>query len=497
MIIELGTRLGAVRGTSDGEVSRFLGLRYAEPARRMLPPEPVQPWTGTYDATSMGAQAPQRRGIDTPGGPRAADCLGLFPPEPLSEDCLFLNVYLPTVPAERPRPVMVWVHGGGFWEGSPNIYDGGRLARAADAVVVIIGYRVGYLGVADARQLGGEYARSVNLWLQDQVMALRWVHDTIADFGGDPGNVTVMGQSAGGTSTIALAASAMTRGLLRRAMAFSPAFILPPMDQPEILSSFLEIPAAEVAQWLVAASVEDLLGLANAGATPMPFVDGEVIPADPHVAIASRVEAVPMVSGFAPHEGEYLNHAMQWDGLPESLISEVARGAARLMSPDADRPGDYLERLAAVYPSAGSLAFSDVVWTDLIRASSILAVEATARAGADSWHYTLDVPGELFGDPVGATHGLDVPFTFGMFDDPARADYLWLANDPPNRKLAQRWMSSLGSFVRDGSPGEALGEWPTYNLNDRPTLRIDREGSSVAFDVDAPFRTGVWTRSVG
>lgn len=490
--VDVSTRLGPVRGVSRGTTHQFLGLRYAEPPGRYLPCRPVRPWTSTYDATAMREQCHQRPGINIPTGRRFADGLGPLPDAPMSEDCLFLNIYVPAAPVSTARPVLVWVHGGGFWEGSANGFDGSVLCVTADAVVVIVSYRVGYLGVADLRGLGGDYAGSVNLWHQDQIAALQWVHDNIGDYGGDPGNVTVLGQSAGGTSTIALAASPRTQGLMHRAVALSPAFIASNNDQHGALAAVLGIEASAVPEWLLAATPEELVAVAHAGALPSPFVDGEVIPRNPHEAL--RNNAVPLICGFTPHEGQYLNVAMGFDGLSPDTIGLFASFVAHL-SADAV-PDDYLDRLLTVTPTDDPLVFADLVWTDLIRCSSVLAAEATARSGAAAWHYLFDVPGNLLGHPMESTHCVDIPFTFGLFEIPERARYLWVTDDEANRELAQRWMQMIGTFARTGSPGGSLGHWPRYDESSRHSLHVTSGHCTVLTDLDATHREKVWTRSV-
>ncbi len=207
---------GAVRGAAVSGVYQFLGLPYAAPPTgelRWRPPQPPREWDGVRDATKFGPSCPQ------PASPFA-------PPAPFSEDCLYLNVYTPTLRRDGDRPVLVWIHGGGFTEDGARNYDGSKLA-ADGTVVVTINYRLGALGFlahpALAARPGGPAG---NYGLMDQIAALRWVRRNIGQFGGDPHNVTIAGQSAGGVSVLDLLVSHRSRGLFQRAIVQSGAFAL-------------------------------------------------------------------------------------------------------------------------------------------------------------------------------------------------------------------------------------------------------------------------------
>src|SRR6516225_6806409 len=209
---------GLVRGADNGGVSTFLGLPYAAPPTgnlRWRPPQPASSWSGVRDATQFGPSCPQ-----------ALTRNPLLPPGPISEDCLYLNVYAPPVGSndQGGRPVLVWIHGGGLVQDGARDYDGSKLA-AAGAVVVTINYRLGALGFlahpALASRPGGAAG---NYGLMDQQAALRWVQRNIARFGGDPDNVTIAGQSAGGLSVLAQMVSPGARGLFQRAIVQSGTF---------------------------------------------------------------------------------------------------------------------------------------------------------------------------------------------------------------------------------------------------------------------------------
>src|SRR3984885_6148143 len=216
----VNTAGGLVRGTSSSGVSTFLGLPYAAPPvgdLRWRPPAPAAGWRGIRDATQFGPSCPQAQ----VGNP-------LLPPGTISEDCLYLNVYAPAVGSDDQggRPVLVWIHGGGLVQDGARDYDGSKLA--ADGVVVVtINYRLGALGFLAHPALASRPGGSAgNYGLMDQQAALRWVQRNIARFGGDPRNVTIAGQSAGGLSVLAQLVSPGARGLFQRAIVQSGAFAL-------------------------------------------------------------------------------------------------------------------------------------------------------------------------------------------------------------------------------------------------------------------------------
>jgi len=208
------THCGRLEGREEAGLQLFRGIPYAKPpvgARRFGAPEPVSPWAGVHKAFEFGASAPQQSMLlPLPGMSVGA----------MDEDCLSLNVYTPSADAGR-RPVMVWIHGGGFviGSGSQPIYDGAPLARRGDVVVVTINYRLGLLGFLYLKDLCPDLRDTVgNAGIRDQVLALEWVRDNVAAFGGDPGNVTIFGESAGGMSVGTLLGMPAARGLFARAV---------------------------------------------------------------------------------------------------------------------------------------------------------------------------------------------------------------------------------------------------------------------------------------
>ena len=210
---EVRTSLGTLRGGSRGGIEHYLGIPYAAPpvgARRFLPPDDPAPWDGVREATRFGPCAPQPPGVE--GSP--------LPDREVhwDEDCLFLNVYTPACDDAR-RPVLVWIHGGAYVRGSGDLYDGTSFAKVGDIVVVTLNYRMGVFGFVELGHLDEGLAGSANNGILDQIAALRWVREHISEFGGDPDQVTISGESAGAGSVMALLASPAADGLYHRAIA--------------------------------------------------------------------------------------------------------------------------------------------------------------------------------------------------------------------------------------------------------------------------------------
>jgi len=216
------TKLGSITGSTERHATAFLGIPYAASPvgeLRWMPAAAAPAWSGTFDGT-----LPPHRSLQPPY-PEVLS--GFSIPGEESEDCLYLNIYTPAVDGKR-RPVMFWIHGGAYIQGAANEYDGTTLARENDVVVVAINYRLGIFGFFDLSRFGPDYAGSASLGFQDQIAALSWVRDNIADFGGDPDNVTIWGESAGGGSVLALLGAPSAEGLFHKAVAFSPGEVTGP-----------------------------------------------------------------------------------------------------------------------------------------------------------------------------------------------------------------------------------------------------------------------------
>ncbi|HET8880758.1 MAG TPA: carboxylesterase family protein [Solimonas sp.] len=495
--VERATRLGRVRGFARMGVETFRGIRYAEPVQRFRASVLAgTPWPGVYDATVFKAMAVQPDIVPELYGP--------VPAAPYAEDCLFLDIHAPQAPAAAPRPVIVFIHGGSFTGGSGHCYDATALALGADAVVVCINYRLGIFAALDLDWLGGERDGQGQLWLGDQINALRWVRDNIADYGGDPQRVTIIGESAGAVSVAALCAAPAAAGLVHRAVACSTGYMIAEASNDIVgtIAKARRKSRAETIAWLQSASTAELLGLQKRGKqlSPTPVSRTTLLPGLMEDLIAARgANAVPLIAGYATHEGVSLELMVKAaTGLPQFVINIISYFAARAIAvhpaKSKDRIKPYLRLLKKATGNIGfGRAFSDLVWTDGFRRGAHDYAEATARAGSKAWLYVMDIPMRFAGRSIPSSHGIDLALTFNVGDDP-EATVPPFADHPNANALARRWVKMLGHFARHGEPGDALGAWPAYEPLRRASLRVSGEGCAVEYDADRLYREQVWSR---
>ena len=271
----IDTRLGRITGNDHGTALAFLGIRYGKApigARRFLPPDAAEKWNKTYDATFLHNQAFQDVHFTFFHETQRED-MG-----PIDEDCLFLNVFTPAADGGS-RPVMVWIHGGGYVGGSANEYSGTQLSIQGDVVVVAINYRVGAFGFLNLKALGPEYKGSANNGIRDMILALDWIRDNITDYGGEPDNITVFGESAGGEAVLLLLGAPDARGKFHRAMAHSPGGGLAKAKKWEVQELCRhvgledELSGDELLDYLIHIDAVDLLKIQRTG----PSIDGFVV----------------------------------------------------------------------------------------------------------------------------------------------------------------------------------------------------------------------------
>lgn len=492
---ERATQLGRVRGVERLGVETYRGLRYAEPVQRFQASVlSVSSWAGTYDATAYKAMAVQPPIVSAVYGPQ--------PDAPFAEDCLFLNIHTPKASDAKLRPVILFIHGGSLMTGSGNCYDGTALASGADAVVVCINYRLGVFAALDLAWIGTERDGGGELWLGDQINALRWVRDNIADYGGDPNLVTIIGESAGAVSVAALCAAPQAEGLVHRAVACSTGYLLqdPCGDVIGAISKRRKISREEAIQFLLSASPGELLKLQNRVKTisPRMVANTPLLPGSMEDLIGARgAKAVPLIAGYATNEGLALNLILKAaTGFPSWLITIVgyfvARGIAAHGAKGKANVKNYLHRLRAATQTFGfGSAFADMVWTDAFRRAAIEYSEVTDAAGSRAYVYTMDVPMRIAGQSIRSSHGIDLALTFNVGDDPEHTVPAF-ADHPNAVALAHRWVAMLAHFSRHGEPGPALGEWPPYEPKLRSSMRVACDNCRVELDAEKLFRQKVW-----
>ncbi len=473
------TSAGRVQGTRSDGIAVFKGVPYAAPPtgdRRFRPPAPLEPWEGVRDALSLPPSCPQPSA--RPQG---------WPQEPsLDEDCLYLNVWTPGVDDGGARPVMVWIHGGGYAIGSGSwpLYDGERLARRGDAVIVSLNHRLGPLGFLHLASIAGEeFASSGNNGMLDLVAALEWVRDEITHFGGDPANVTVFGESGGGAKISTLLAMPAARGLFHRAVVQSgPALrvtserraekaargLLEELDIDEAnLSALWDLPA----EALVATTGG---GLSRMGFTPV--LDGEVVPRHPGDALADGTAAdVPLLVGCNRDEGA--------GQLPRDLDDAGLR--ERLTVYGADHVEEIITTYRDVFPDASPLDLYSYVLTDSrMRYGSIRMAELHST-GTTSPTFLYLFCCELAGR---AGHGYEIAYHMDNLGQTATQP------SASRQALADAMSDAWLAFARTGDPNHAgLPDWPTFDLDRRATMYLDRPECVVHDDPESPTRE-LWAR---
>ncbi|CAN7172873.1 carboxylesterase/lipase family protein [Arthrobacter sp. LjRoot14] len=496
-----GTVLAA-DGTVDGAecgrtVHRFLGIPYAEsPARvrRFLPPVPVRPWGGARDCTVPGAMAPQNPDPFLPPSDGFA--------ERWDEDsCLNLNVWTPGTGGAR--PVMVWVHGGAYLTGSNNggLHDGGRLAAALDVVVVAVNYRLGALGFLHLPELlGPEYADSSSSALLDILEALRWVRRNIAAFGGDPGKVTLFGESAGAAAVGTLLGMPASEGLFRRAILQSGTAerVRTPEESRRITEEFLRCCGLDPTRAAVLLTLpvdrllaaQEALSKAATGSTygvALPFQPATgtpAIPQPPLAAIRKGLNAgVDLLAGTNLNEGSFaveLRPASPSD--PPDLADRVELMMAGHSGDPAGDRARYAEALAETLGTAptGKQLLEAYLSDAQYRQPTTRLLEARSGSTGRNFSYLFTWKSPAMGGKLGSCHALEIPFVFRQLDS-VEAAYLTRGKAPAD--LAE-WMSAAwAAFAGSGAPVAAgLPPWPEYrepgaleHRGGRPTMILDAE----------------------
>lgn len=478
------TTSGKLAGRVQDGVARFLGIPYARPpvgARRFRPPEPPETWTGVRDASVFGDSAPQ-----IALGPGALPGMGVGAQ---SEDCLHLNVWTPAADAGR-RPVLVWIHGGGFivGSGSQSSYDPVALVSRGDVVVVTLNYRLGalgflYLGARGASRLG----TTANIGLLDQIEALAWVRDNASGFGGDPENVTIFGESSGGRSVATLLGTPAARGLFQRAIAQSGAASHGHDEAgaraiaDELLRD-LGI-SEDSTRALRDVPIEALLEtqariVARRAGTPawlpfQPVVDGVVLPEPPLEAIRSGLSRdIPLLLGTNRDEWK-LFAAMdpRLRDLDESgLLSRIAERVPGKDVATARALIDGYRRSGEARVGTTPLDLFCALETDRVyRIPALRLADATRKAGASVHAYQFTWPAALLGGALGACHGVEIPFVFGNTRSPAGR--VFAGDGPAVDRLEAQVTGAWPGFARTGQPrARDLPDWPAYTVEHRETM---------------------------
>jgi para-nitrobenzyl esterase len=473
------THTGSLRGAADGDVLIFRGIPFAAPPvgpRRFRPPEPAVAWAGVRDATRFGPAAIQ-------GANPFADIIPIAVPEP-SEDCLTLNVFTPGTDGRR--PVLVWIHGGGFLAGASSQPDwsGAELVRRGDVVVVTLNYRLGAFGFLHSRTLAGDALDATgNEGLLDQVAALRWVRDEIAAFGGDPDNVTVFGQSAGGISIAALLGMPAARGFVHKAILQSSGTAgqhLPAAVASRVMARLLELTGLTPSEAgkLRDVSPAELAQLQMAAAFPVPgyfpVIDGAVLPRSAYDAVRDGETAgIPLLIGTVADEDTLFETL---DPTFPTMDEAGLRARAELLAPGRGEEAVALyrtERAARGEATTPPALWTAMVTDQLYQGGSMRLAELQARHTPAVYAYRFVWPSPLMGGALGTFHGLELPFLWGLDTAPA----LWpaIGDVTAARALSPVMQDAWLAFARTGDPNHAgLPVWPAYESGRRATMRLGR-----------------------
>jgi para-nitrobenzyl esterase len=487
-VVELES--GRLEGRWDGGVAVFQGIPYAAPPlgdRRWRPPAPPLPWTGIREAFEPGPVAPQP--LPAPGTVLRGD------PTAQDEDCLRLNVWTPALDAGR-RPVLVWIHGGGFASGTGGsfLYRGHVLARAG-AVVVTMNYRLGALGFLAHPALDDGEGSWGNFGLMDQVAALRWVRTHIADLGGDPGNVTVFGESAGAMSTGCLLAVPAACELFRRAILQSGPPYTHDVDRGfeaghdllrrlDVTTSpdrrtLLRLPAPA----LVAAQQTMQAERPRPGELPLPFlpvVDGRFLARSPRSPGLDASE-VELVIGTNRDEMAFFGVGdPNVTGIDEAgLLRWVAHSA-----PGADA-GEAVAAYASIRSRRGEPTDPWSMWvamaTDIVfRWPSVAIADAYRSVGARVFAYRFEWRTPFLDGRLGSCHALEIPFVFGCHDQ-MQVSPLVGGHQPGASDVAAAMQGAWLGFAHSGEPShQGIGRWPLWDTVSQPTMVFADGGRLIA-----------------
>jgi len=473
---------GKVRGTVQDGIHTFKGIRYgADTApRRFRPALAPEPWKKPLDATQYGAASPQ-------SGKES---------EPISEDCLFLNVWTPGLRDGAKRPVMFYIHGGAYSHGSGSspLYDGTRLCKRGDVVVVTVNHRLNSFGYLYLARLGGEQlADSGNAGMLDLVMALQWVRDNIREFGGDPDRVMLFGQSGGGAKIATLMGMPAAQNLFHRAATMSGQQVTAsgPLNATLRARAFLDAlkhPVSEIASVPMEKIIEAMSAtdpvIGKGSLYFGPVLDERTLRQHPFYPDAPAIsKQIPMIIGNTHDETRLLiggsdprAFSLTWEQLPEKLASAMRVDIT---------PETVIGAYRKLYPAYSA---SDVFFSATTAARSwrgaIIEVEARAAQGAPAYAYELDWKTPVEGGKWGAPHTLDIPLAF---DNIAAAGSL-AGTSPDAQKVADQLSETFIAFAKTGNPNNRMiPNWEPYQLPRRQTMLINTE-SKLADDPRGPER---------
>jgi len=493
------TKSGKLQGYVHEGIYNYKGVPYAK-AERFMPPKPVDSWSGIRTAMNYGTVSPQL--VDQKND--------IYPPHwywphweprnlPQNDDCQNLNVWTPGLKDGKKRPVMIWLHGGGFSMGSASVedvYDGENLSRKGDVVVVSVNHRLNSVGFLDLSAYGEKYKMSGNAGMLDVVAALQWVHDNIANFGGDPNNVTLFGQSGGGAKILTLMSMPSAKGLFHKAIEESGAveqmgMTLPRQDisrrVAELTLENLDIPANSVDK-LQSIPYEELAEAANKaylqagkefgpermyiGMGWTPVIDGDVIPNNPvSEGFSNQAKDIPLLIGSVANEWMTID---QWRTMATSQIDnknnwnadEVKQRLKDKYGANADNVRQAFHQAYPDKPDANALYADSWIRTRTVKTANLKA----DQKGAPVYNYVFTWETPVMGGFAMAYHCAELPFVFNNIDKSATSTGATRDAYALSNKISQAWIN----FARTGNPNaKGLPEWPAYTRENGATMILD------------------------
>ncbi len=482
---------GKLRGTEIDGIRIFKSVSYAR-ADRFMAPQSARSWTGVRDALAYGPMCPQAR------GPLGSLFTSWTFDTQMSEDCQLLNIWTPGLRDNAKRPVMVWLHGGDFssLSGSRNVFDGSRLCRKGDVVVVTLNHRLNLFGYLQLAELAPQFPDAGNTGMLDIIAALKWVQENIAEFGGDPGNVTIFGQSGGGGKVSTLMAMPAAQGLYHKAIVQSGSYYLQAMSAAEgtrltlALLDALAIKPSDAAV-LAGIPVDRLVdGLIKASRGPAranykPVIDQRNLPSGPWAPDGPALSAtVPMIIGTTATEMTLLTGSRDPDSFTLNDAGLRKRMATWFHESDIDK---VITTFRATRPNATPSDLFFAIDTDKwVREGAWKQAERKAALkGAPVWLYELDWITPVDGGKWGSPHSLDLALVF----DNVALSVSMVGTGPQAQQLADQMSAAWLSFARSGNPNTPLTpHWQPYSLPERATMVFDVR-SKVVNDFRGDERT--------
>jgi len=474
------TTSGKVRGAVSGKIIAFKGVPYGATTEgaRFLPASKPQPWSGMRDALELGPASPEIPSTLIPESMAqqpAGDANG-------TEDCLHLNVWTPSHSGKR--PVMVWFHGGGYSAGSANwkMYDGTNLAGKHDVVVVTVNHRLNVFGYLHLADIGGEkFANASNVGMLDCIQALEWVRDNIANFGGDPKNVTIFGQSGGGGKVSTLMGMPGAKGLFHRAIAQSGSNVMGQSRERATAGAraYMATLGVKTVEEMQKLPIADLLKAMRAtrGLNLSPVVDGKTLPSGPFDPGSSPFSAnVPFMVGSTETEITW-NANFKGEEIDEAALHQRIKDSAKLDDAATNQ-------LIALYrknrPKASPLDLALIIGTDIsnFRTGTDAEAERRAMAGGQApvYKYYFQWYSPVRGGVLRSFHTLDIPFVFENIDITISMN----GSGPERQPLADKMSDAWVAFARTGNPNHKLiPKWEPFNLEQRATMIFNNECKAV------------------